>query len=202
MTEVSGTCTQYHKPNIWCSIQFVFLLGLKNPVSKTLYKKTRAKVQKIVKITTLLLPKITPICLIVPAFLVNFASYLTTDLDDEALELPLPKWFPFDTKNPIGFTAASIIEYLMCLNLVFFVMCIMIVATGPSLILICITEDMKCSLHSLDRCARMKENPFKLIRIFNEFIQFHSNTKQLSWYTFCRWWYYFSFNRLPHLLSG
>lgn len=88
--------------------------------------------------------------------------------------------FPFDTKNPIGFTIASAIEYFMCVNLTFFVMCIMVVAIGPSLALISITKDMKCCLKSLDNCARTKENHIKIIRQFNEFIQFHSNAKQLS----------------------
>lgn len=91
--------------------------------------------------------------------------------------------FPFDTSHPVGFVTASIIEYLMCLNLVFFVMCIMINATGPSLTLISITADLKRCLRALDKYAKLKENQCKMIRKFNEFIQFQSNAKRLSEHT-------------------
>lgn len=83
-------------------------------------------------------------------------------------------------KHPIGYSIAVILEYLIAVNVEFFAMCIMIIATGPCLILISITDDMECSLKNLDKSARTKECPRKIIQQFNEFIQFHAKTKQLS----------------------
>lgn len=69
------------------------LLGLVFPVSKTIYKKTHVKVQKVVKIATIACPVMTPFILIVPPFIGNFSTYFTTDLGADALELPLPMWY-------------------------------------------------------------------------------------------------------------
>lgn len=57
-----------------------------------LYTKTSKKVQKAVKITTFILPQMTPILMFVPTFMVSFVGYFTTDLGADALKLPLPKW--------------------------------------------------------------------------------------------------------------
>lgn len=88
--------------------------------------------------------------------------------------------FPFDTKTPIRYTIAAIIEYFLSANIQLCVMSVMIIAVGPSLILISITEDMKCSLHTLNKCAKASGSQSNIIRQFNEFIQFYCKAKQLS----------------------
>ena len=59
-------------------------------------------------------------------------------------------------------------------------MCYLIIAVGPCLVLISITEDIVCSLDALDEKSRMNQDKHEITQQFNEFIQFHSSAKQLS----------------------
>lgn len=88
--------------------------------------------------------------------------------------------FPFEVQNPIGYSIAVCLEYLFTLNLELLTMSIMVIAIGPCLILISMTKDLKYNLHILDISARLKEDPVKIVRDFSEFIQLHSDAKQLS----------------------
>lgn len=88
--------------------------------------------------------------------------------------------FPFDVKNPIGYTMAVILEYLLAFNVDLFAMCIMVIAIGSSVTLISVTQDLNVSLKNLDKSAMMKDSPLEIVQQFNEFIRFHSNAKQLS----------------------
>lgn len=75
---------------------------------------------------------------------------------------------------------AVAIEYLIVLNVIFFNMCIMIIAVGPCLLLTSMTQDIEYHMDALNKCARIKKNRYELIQQFNKLIQFHSNAKQLS----------------------
>lgn len=90
--------------------------------------------------------------------------------------------FPFDTKNLTGFLIAVVIEYIFLLNLNFLMTSFMSIAIGPNLILISITQDLKCSLKTLNRNARVNKNETEITQQFNQIIQLHSNAKQLSQY--------------------
>lgn len=83
-------------------------------------------------------------------------------------------------RNPIGFSVAVILELLIVVNVQFLATCVVIVAIGTSLTIISITEDMKRSLHALNKCAKKKKIHFKMTQKINEFIELHANAKQLS----------------------
>lgn len=67
-------------------------LGLEFPVSKTIYTKTREKIESVVKISKFALTGMTPFIATVLPFVVSFLTYFTTDLGPDALVLPLPLW--------------------------------------------------------------------------------------------------------------
>lgn len=96
--------------------------------------------------------------------------------------------FPFNVKAPIGYTIAVGMEFLISLNIQFLAMSALIVAMGSSMTLVSITEDMKCNLKVLDKSARKKESPLKIIQQFNDFVGIHANAKQLSVNTTFCWW--------------
>lgn len=57
----------------------------------------------------------------------------------------------------------------------------MMIAIGPNLILISITEDMKYSLRALNKKAKSFKKDSEIIQQFIKFIQFHANAKKLSY---------------------
>ena len=66
--------------------------GLDNSESQGLYTETSQKVAKWIKIVDIALVKITPTLTILPASIVSFFIYFTTDLGDSAFQLPFPMW--------------------------------------------------------------------------------------------------------------
>lgn len=68
-------------------------LGHDYPASMALYTKTNEKVEKVTELIYLVVVKVTPVCVVFPKFLASLNLYLTTDLGNDALELPLPMWF-------------------------------------------------------------------------------------------------------------
>lgn len=65
-------------------------LGSKIPASKAIYAETNRQVEKWSKFIFLGIAEVTPICLVWPKFVVSLITYLTTDLGNDALELPFP----------------------------------------------------------------------------------------------------------------
>ena len=72
--------------------RFIKILGLKNPSSKVLYEKTNRSVEKWSKIIFFVMVKITPIAWLLPKVIISLFLYFTTDLGNDALELPSPMW--------------------------------------------------------------------------------------------------------------
>lgn len=88
---------------------------------------------------------------------------------------------PFDTKNLTGFLIASIAEYLFLFVFELIILAFMTVAVGSNLILISIANELTCNLSTLNECAKVKNpNANEIRKQINEFIQLHSNSKELS----------------------
>lgn len=68
------------------------ILGLECPTSKAVYKNTNQLVEKISDIPSAILVKVMPQCVIGPKFVISFAKYFATDLNNGAFELPLTWW--------------------------------------------------------------------------------------------------------------
>lgn len=75
---------------------------------------------------------------------------------------------------------AVCIEFIFTFNIEFFIMCVMIIAIGPCLLLISMAADLRYSLSDLNRNARMNKNDYEITEQFKRFIKFNSNAKQLS----------------------
>lgn len=88
--------------------------------------------------------------------------------------------FPFDVKNPFGYSIAVALQFIFSFNLDFAVACISIIVIALSLFSISSVDDMICGLNILNTSVISKESHFKITQQFNQFVQFHSKGKQLS----------------------
>lgn len=88
--------------------------------------------------------------------------------------------FPFDWKNPIGYSCAVILEYLMTACIANFVGSLAILGISTYLMGAAINKDIRRNLHSINDNTEIKKNRLIIIEQFSDFIQIHSMAKQLS----------------------
>ena len=88
--------------------------------------------------------------------------------------------FPFDDKNLLGYSIAFVLEYVMLAYLIFFIMCIISFGIGSYYLVISLTNDLKGQLDLINEHLQTKRNRLQAIKEMYEFIQFDSDTKQLS----------------------
>lgn len=72
-------------------IKMEFLLGIKYPVRKRLYKKTNRRVETLCKIMDSIFLSIVLI-IIIPKATICYFKYFLTDLGMDAFEMSLPMW--------------------------------------------------------------------------------------------------------------
>lgn len=73
--------------------QFYFIFqGLQNEASKAIYVEVNDRIEKWSQIVHFVLVNVSIPFLILPKYLVSFYLYYTTDMGNDAFELPLPMW--------------------------------------------------------------------------------------------------------------
>lgn len=82
--------------------------GLENPVSQTIYKKFNQKTEKITSIINSAAIKILYPNILMPTLIASFYAYFTTDLGNDAFQLPFPYWY--ENFSRFNSTAAFPIE--------------------------------------------------------------------------------------------
>ena len=145
-----------------------------------IYEIVNQRIEEFSKIVYFGMIKMSPIGFVVPKFLGYMFIYFTTDLGKEALKLPLPMWFPFDSKNLIGYLIAVALEYLSDLHICFFVASIFSLAVGGFIFTFSMTEDIKNNLNSINQNIETDGTRSEFYKKFSRFVQLHSNAQQLS----------------------
>lgn len=69
-----------------------YTLGLINVAAAAIYAKTHQLIEKLCEILYIVIAQATPAIWIVPKCFGSLFFYLTTDLGNDAFELPLPMW--------------------------------------------------------------------------------------------------------------
>lgn len=87
---------------------------------------------------------------------------------------------PFNWKNPIGYSFAVLFHFILYTYIFSTMMTMVSVSVASFLYEFSLTEDLKCILHSIDENSKTKKNRRNLYAPFAEFINLHSDTKQLS----------------------
>lgn len=88
--------------------------------------------------------------------------------------------FPFDSKTPIGYMVSFVLEYLMLMYVSYAVACILSIGFGAYSFIIAMTEDIKINVNITNDDIKIKKNRSKIVEQISDFIEIHSNAKQLS----------------------
>lgn len=87
---------------------------------------------------------------------------------------------PFDWKNPFGYFGAILLQYTIYVYASTSLMIIISIVISSYLFEMSLTNDLKDILQLIDRNSKIKKTRKNLYAQFTEFIDFHSDTKQLS----------------------
>lgn len=82
--------------------------------------------------------------------------------------------FPFDWKNPTGYLIAFIMEYILILNLLFFIICALCHGIGIYILIQSLTDDVKTDLKTFIALSKSKRNHVKLLKQLTAFVQFQT----------------------------
>lgn len=87
--------------------------------------------------------------------------------------------FPFDWKNPRGFLMAAIITYAIAQIAITYAAYLIAYGVGMNLYIVAFTEDIKRHLRAMNEGIKAGANRTDINRQIAEYIQIHSDSKQL-----------------------
>lgn len=88
---------------------------------------------------------------------------------------------PFEWKNPIEFSIATILEILAAFNLLYYMSCILSIPLGSYFLMNSINRLMKKDLKSINKMAKDGKSESDIFESFSRFIRSHAEIKQLSY---------------------
>lgn len=88
--------------------------------------------------------------------------------------------FPFDFKNPIGYTIDMTLQYMLALCIEFFIACMTSFTIGSHLMLTSLTKDIRSNLCSLKGNFKSKTNRINIPKQLTDSVQLHLSIKQSS----------------------
>lgn len=90
---------------------------------------------------------------------------------------------PFNSKNPIGYAIAVVLEYKSILCGTYFAASLISLGIGSFLFITnVVTKDVKDILKSINKNADRSSNGTLILKEFSDYFQLHSKAKQLSKY--------------------
>lgn len=90
------------------------------------------------------------------------------------------KRYPFNTKNPLGFIVAIVIEYVFVVNLMIIPKCFYTTGITALPMLFSLASDIKSDLNAIQQSLSYKRKRSKMGKPLSQFIQFYSDARQLS----------------------
>lgn len=88
--------------------------------------------------------------------------------------------FPFDTKQPLGYSVASILQFLFT-SCIFTITAVCVaVGLGTFLLAISLTKDIQNDFILINKNAKSKRKRGHALKQLSELIQYHASAKQLS----------------------
>lgn len=88
--------------------------------------------------------------------------------------------FPFDTKNPVGYLIAAILQIIAMSYQACYLACLLALAVGAVLFASTLMADVTCDINAINDDLRSKKLKSYVSQKFSVLIQFHSDGKQLS----------------------
>lgn len=88
--------------------------------------------------------------------------------------------FPFDSKQPFGYIVGFTFQSLLALYLCKISAVFTAIGLGIFLLTLSVAEDINDDLISINKNAKNKKKRVLALKQLNEFVQYHSDAKQLS----------------------
>lgn len=89
--------------------------------------------------------------------------------------------FPFDSKNLLGYLVAIVLLYYMIFDMFFVIASMLSLGIGAFILAISSTMQIRRYMNLLSKHAISKKNlPKKTLQLLTDFVDFHSDVKQLS----------------------
>lgn len=157
------------------------VLGLTNPVSRMIYENGNHLVEKWFNIFIRLVMFVTLPGLMFPTFVVSYYKYFTTDLGNDAFEMPYPIWLPINWRDPIKYSLAFCFQYSFAVCLSHIDTCTVSFVTASCWMLISLANDIKGDFQTFDENAFHGTNRAKVLMQLNEILEFQSDAAQLNY---------------------
>lgn len=184
---------------------FAILLGLKDPEAPSaMYQKTKQLVEKLEKISFTLLVILSPICFEFPKAIFCYWDYFTSESGNAAFALPFEMWLvfsqfvlkiggdfvyicvylirrlPFDWRNPYGYLAAVLIQYVVGLYLFLFATCVLPTTLGAYMLARTFAKDLMICINSINDRVNINGNKVEIIKQYSKMLKIHSFLLELS----------------------
>lgn len=140
-----------------------------------MFEKTNRFTEKLSELVDLVVVKFSVPCFILPKAIVSYYLYLTTGFRSDAFDLPLPMWFPFDWKTPVGYSIAVTVQFVVARLTMRFIGCFLSIGVASFAFSLSVCKDLKYILNSID--IDMKAEPLKC-QIKQQFIEFIENSDE------------------------
>lgn len=92
--------------------------------------------------------------------------------------------FPFDWKNPLGYSIAIAVQYITAAYGLLFLASLVIFGMVTFFFANALIKDINGLLQTINKNAKVKKNRDRILKQLLEFIQYHSDVKQLCNHTF------------------
>lgn len=149
-------------------------------MSRVIYENSNQLVEKWFNIFIRLVMFVTLPGLMFPTFIVSYFKYFTSDLGNDAFEMPYPIWLPINWRDPIKYFLAFCFQYSFAVCFSHIGTCTISFTTACCWMLISLNEDIKEDFHTFEGNAIHCINRAKLLNQFNEILEFQSDARQLS----------------------
>lgn len=90
------------------------------------------------------------------------------------------KSYPFDWKNPYGYSIAVILQFTVALLLLHYLACFISIAFVSYFIATTLNGFMKDDLQSINKMAKRKTSKSDIFEPFSRFVRSHAEIKELS----------------------
>lgn len=87
---------------------------------------------------------------------------------------------PFNTKHPIGFSVAIVIQFVLIRNVMILLYCFLLIGIATLPMLFPLTDDIKCDMKTIQKSLKNKRKRSKIIESLSQFVQSHADARQLN----------------------
>lgn len=123
-------------------------------------------------------------CTTIPYLLMSYFNYFTTDLGSDAFLLPFVMWKIFNRRTPIAYLFAFTLQFLAAAYTILVGTTLMLHVFGSIWLFMAFVYDVRTEMDGLDAYRQTEISDAKFYKHLCEFIQFHSDIKQLR---HCHW---------------